>query len=168
MNILLIGQCTLHWGRMEFGNIGNFYIMEPMIRQLHDKFGENVSIKTTFQMSDDFCKKENIEVLPMELFYSWTENDLTIALEELAIAELYKKTGVFYKTTSYIDEVLKADLVIDFSGDIWGDNANFLGENRFLVGLIKDRIPQLLGKKTAMIAGSPGPFANKEILTFAK
>ena len=26
MNILVIGQGTLHWGRLEFGNIGNYYI----------------------------------------------------------------------------------------------------------------------------------------------
>lgn len=38
MNILLIGQCSLHWGRMEFGNIGNYYIIEPFIRELHQTF----------------------------------------------------------------------------------------------------------------------------------
>lgn len=29
MKVFVIGQCTLHWGRMEFGNIGNYYIVEP-------------------------------------------------------------------------------------------------------------------------------------------
>lgn len=38
MNILVIGQCTLHWGRMEFGNIGNYYIIEPFMRELHAVF----------------------------------------------------------------------------------------------------------------------------------
>ena len=35
--ILVIGQCTLHWGRMEFGNIGNFYIIDPFFKELRSK-----------------------------------------------------------------------------------------------------------------------------------
>ena len=50
-------------------------------------------------------------------------------------------------------------MVIDFSGDIWGDNADFLGDDRFYVGLVKDRVAQIFAKKTAMIAGSPGHLA---------
>ncbi len=167
MNILIMGQCTLHWGRMEFGNIGNYYIIEPFIRELYKVF-PNAIIKTTMQMSERFCKDEKVEVLPMELYYGWNKDDLDIALSELASAELYAKTGVLPKETEYIKEVLKSDLVIDFSGDIWGDNADFLGDDRFLIGLIKDRVPQLLGKKTVMLAGSPGPFKNQTIKEFAK
>ena len=37
-----------------------------------------------------------------------------------------------------------------------------------MVGLLKDRIAQLLGKKVVMIAGSPGPFTNDDTLEFAK
>ena len=167
MNILIIGQCTLHWGRMEFGNIGNYYIIEPFIRELFNMFPE-AKVKTTMQMTDRFQEDEGIEVVPMELYYGWNKADLDIALSELASAELYAKTGVLPKETEYIKEVLKADLVIDFSGDIWGDNADFLGNDRFLIGLIKDRVPQLLGKKTVMLAGSPGPFKNQKIKEFAK
>lgn len=167
MKILIIGQCTLHWGRMEFGNIGNFYIIEPFVRELHRAF-PNSEIKTTLQMSEAFCKKENIEVLPMKLYYNWDAEDLDTALIELASARMYHETGYLPKRTAYIDAVLEADLVIDFSGDIWGDNADFLGDNRFFVGLCKDRVAQLLGKKTVMLAGSPGPFDAKKNLDFAK
>lgn len=167
MNILIIGQCTLHWGRMEFGNIGNYYILEPLIRELHKTF-PNSHIKTTFQLSERFCKDENISCVPMELYYDFNQNKLSEYLSELAAAQIYSKTGVLPLTTQYIEECINSDLVIDFSGDIWGDNANFLGKDRFLSGLIKDRIPQLLNKKTVMIAGSPGPFENQETLEFAK
>ncbi len=168
MTILIIGQCTLHWGRMEFGNIGNYYIMEPMIRELYSNFGEDVKIKTTFQMSERFCVEEGVSVLPMDLYYGWNDNDLSLALEELSIATYYNKTGFLIKETPFIQEVMSSDLVIDFSGDIWGDNADFLGGDRFLVGLCKDRVAQLLNKKTVMIAGSPGPFNNEVVLPFAK
>lgn len=167
MNILLIGQCTLHWGRMEFGNIGNYYIIEPFIRELHATF-PNATIKTTFQMSDRFIETEKIEVLPMEYYYDWKENELNEALTELASARTYNEHSFLPTTTPYIEEVLNADLVIDFSGDIWGDNADFLGKDRFFVGLCKDRVAQLLGKPTVMLAGSPGPFKNENTLKFAQ
>lgn len=168
MKILLTGQCTIHWGRMEFGNIGNYFIIEPFIRQLHAAFNNNATIKTTFQLSDRFCKDEKVTCLPMELYYGGNKSDFDLALKELSLAELYAKTGALHSTTPYIEAVLDSDLIIDFSGDIWGDNANFLGAHRFLIGLIKDRVAQLLDKKTSMIAGSPGPFTDTDILPFAK
>ena len=167
MNILLTGQCSLHWGRMEFGNIGNYYILEPMVRELHNTF-PNSTIKTTFQLSDRFCKDENISCVPMELYYDFNNDTLKDVQEELSIATNFSKSGELTSTTPYITEVMNSDLVIDFSGDIWGDNANFLGKNRFLIGLMKDRIAQLLGKKTVMIAGSPGPFNDVQTLDFAR
>ncbi|MCP5305238.1 MAG: polysaccharide pyruvyl transferase family protein [Chromatiaceae bacterium] len=152
---------------MEFGNIGNYYILEPMIRQLHAAFPMS-TIRTTFQLSDRFCTDENIQVLPMELYYGWTGKDLNAAEAELAITEEYKKSGRLNGSTAFIAAVEWADLVVDFSGDIWGDNANFLGPNRFEVGLMKDQVAMNLGKKTAMIAGSPGPFTDDRTRELAK
>lgn len=167
MNILVMGQCTLHWGRMEFGNIGNYYIIEPFMRELHAVFPDS-TIRTTMQMSQRFCDAERVEVLPMEFYYGWKQNDLTTAEQELAISESYKSTGKLDSTTPYIETVMWADLVIDFSGDIWGDNANLLGQDRFKTGLIKDQISMNLGKKTVMLAGSPGPFSDDENRLLAK
>ena len=166
MKILLTGQTTLHWGRMEFGNIGNYYIIEPFVRELHNVFPD-AEISTTLQMSDRFINVEKVTVLSMSLYYNW-DNDKVKTEKELEIAKTYHQTGILKKTTPYIETVLDSDLVIDFSGDIWGDNANFLGKDRFYVGLLKNRVAQLLGKKTVMLAGSPGPFSNKETLELAK
>lgn len=166
-NIFVIGQCTLHWGRMEFGNIGNYYIIEPFFRELHRVFPQ-ANIKTTFQMSDGFCEREHVQCVPTEYYYAWDETYLTVAEKELAIASSYYETHELKETTPYIDEVLRSDLIIDFSGDIWGRNADLVGPNRFLIGLMKDRVVQLLGKPIAMLAGSPGPFNDDEILPFAK
>lgn len=167
MNILLTGQCSLHWGRMEFGNIGNYYIIEPFVREIHRVFPK-CEIRTTFQMSDRFCREEGITVLPMELFYGWTGEDLNQARKELSLAKHFHSTGHLEEWTPYLEAVSWSDLVIDFSGDIWGDNANFLGDARFEVGLIKDQIAQLMGKKTVMLAGSPGPFGDLELKSLAQ
>lgn len=151
---------------MEFGNIGNYYIIEPFMRELHRAFPDSI-IKTTMQMSERFCKSEKVSVIAMDLYYGW-KDDLALAKKELMIAQKYRESNELTEKTAYIEEVLNANLVIDFSGDLWGDNANLIGDDRFLVGLIKDRVAQLLGKKVVMLAGSPGPFSNSETLSFAK
>ncbi|GAB5413436.1 MAG: hypothetical protein Cons2KO_10390 [Congregibacter sp.] len=167
MKVLLIGQCSLHWGRMEFGNIGNYYIIEPFVRELHRVF-PNCEIRTTFQMSDRFCVEEKLKVIPVELFYGWTGEDLAVAKKEFEIAKRFSESGELNELTRYLEEVLWSDIVIDFSGDIWGDNANFLGSDRFEVGLLKDRVAQLMGKRTVMLAGSPGPFSDEKLRELAK
>lgn len=167
MKIFVTGQCTLHWGRLENGNIGNYYITETTFRELHRVFPGSTII-TTFQMTEDFQKRENVNVVSMELFYNWDENDLPNALEELGIATMYDKTGILTARTPYINEIFNCDLFVDFSGEMWGYHADLVGENRFLVGLIKDRVAQLLHKPTVMLAGSQGRFPNPDIKKFAK
>lgn len=168
MRILVIGQASTHWGRKEFGNIGNYYVAESFFKELNRVFPGS-EIRTTQQLTDEFCKRENVTCVPMELFYGWSESDVPYAYKELALAELYNETGVLLESTPFIEEVKAANIVVDFSGDMWGDNAELAGKNRFLVGLLKIRTAQLLGKKTAMICGSPGPFKIcKDLLPFAK
>jgi len=169
MNIFIIGQTSLHWGRMEFGNIGNFYVIDPFFKEIKRVF-PNCKIKTTIQMSERYCAENDIEMVPLDLYYSWDDKDfLNKCFAEYAVAILYKKTGSIQTKSPFINEVLWADLVIDMSGDVWGDNADFAGPNRFLVGLLKDRVAQLLDKPVVMLAGSPGPFANhREIHKFTK
>lgn len=167
MNILVIGQCTLHWGRMEFGNIGNYYIIEPFFQELHRTF-PNAEIRTTMQMSQRFCETERVTSLPMELYYGWRANELELAQEELEFSRQWPSEHRAGESTPYIEAVLWADLVIDFSGDIWGDNANFLGADRFEVGMIKDLVAKNLGKPVAMLAGSPGPFTDEKMVDLAR
>lgn len=167
MKILLTGLVTVHWGRVEYGNIGNYYIVETTIRELHRVF-PNAEISTTFQMTEEFAKRERIKILPMHLYYEWSESDLQKSMKELGLATIYNITGQLYETTPYIDEVLKSDIVIDFSGEMWGDHAEPVGKNRFLVNLIKLRVAQLLGRKTALLAGSQGPFNKCPEIDFAK
>lgn len=158
MRILVTGLCTLHWGRMEFGNVGNYYIVKPFFEQLRRVFPE-AEIATTFQMSAEFCAPESLEVLPAELYYSWEKDQLQESIAEYEIAEKFAKDGTLAVHTPYIDEVLASDIVVDLSGDMWGDNADIAGANRFKIAVLKDRVAQLLGRPTVMLAGSPGPFS---------
>lgn len=165
MRVFVTGLCTLHWGRLQYGNIGNYYIIEPLFRELHRIFPE-AEVMTTFQMTEDFVQSEKITVLPMELYYTWREEDVDKARWEYeSICDSSKQPE---KTTDYLTVVQSCDLLINFSGDMWGDNAEHVGHNRFLVDLYKMRAAQKLGVKTVLFAGTPGPFTDDKIREFAK
>ena len=160
--IFIMGQCTMHWGRMEFGNVGNYYIVEPMFKEIRKNF-PSAKIVTTMQFSNGFCQRFRIDTVPMELYYDFDSDcNLSNALREF---ESVKNGNNF--SSPYIEQIKKSDFVIDFSGDIWGDNADFLGKDRFVTGCYKDLTAQLL-KPTVMIAGSPGPFDSYKNITLAK
>ena len=166
-SILVTGQCTLHWGRMEFGNLGNYYISEPFFGELRRQYPK-ATLSTTLQMSDAFCQKHALRRLPLEAYYAWSDSDLLQAHDELEWARAYATSGRLPNRSLYIDAVLAADLVVNFSGDMWGDNADLAGAGRFEVGLCKDRVAQLLGKPVALLAGSPGPFKTIRDMAFAR
>lgn len=167
MKILVTGLCTLHRGRLEYGNVGNYYIVEPFFRELHRVFPE-AEIVTTFQMTKEFCEREKVISLPMEIYYSWSCNDVDIVLKEYGIAEFYNATGEIVESTPYLEQVMSSDMVIDISGEMWGDKANPVGKDRMLVNLLKMRVAQLLKKHTVLYAVSAGPFSDKKTNRLAK
>ena len=166
MKILVTGLCTLHWGRLQYGNIGNYYIVEPLFRELHRVFPKD-EIVTTFQMTEDFIVSENITVLPMEWYYAWQNDDVSRAEEEYEIA---KNIGKYNREqwTDYMRFLEQCEILINVSGDMWGDNAEHVGKSRFYVDLLKLRVAQIMGVKTVLFAGTPGPFSDLKSLDLAK
>lgn len=158
-SILVTGLCTLHWGRLQYGNIGNYYIVEPLFRQLHEHFPE-YKIVTTFQMDEQFIANEDIEVLPMELYYAWNDKDVTNAYKDVESAEK-KIRNIECESTPWVETLLDCEYVINVSGDMWGDNAEHVGHKRFLVDCLKMKTAQILQKKTILYAVTPGPFSEE-------
>ena len=165
-SILVTGLCTLHWGRLQYGNIGNYYIVEPLFRQLHKHFPD-YRIITTFQMDEQFIRKEDIEVVPMELYYSWNEEDVPNAYKDVEVAEK-RAHNIECELTQWVECLLNCEYVINVSGDMWGNNAEHVGHKRFLVDCLKMKAAQLLQKKTILYAVTPGPFSDKEENQLAK
>lgn len=165
-SILVTGLCTLHWGRLQYGNIGNYYIVEPLFRQLHKHFPE-YRIITTFQMDERFIRKEDIKVVPMELYYSWNEEDVPNAYKDVEVAEK-RMRHIECELTPWVEYLLDCEYVINVSGDMWGDNAEHVGHKRFLVDCLKMKAAQILQKKTILYAVTPGPFSDKEENQLAK
>lgn len=168
MNIFVTGQATLHWGRLEYGNIGNCYVVDPFFSELRRCFPDSTII-TTFQLSEGFCRKYSVKCVAKELYYDFDNaSNLEVAKREIINArDIVKKIAKEF-ITDYVRWVDLCDIFIDLSGDIWGDNADFLGKNRFEVGLLKDKVAQILQKPSYMIAGSPGPFKNEKNIELAK
>ena len=161
-SILVTGLCTLHWGRLQYGNIGNYYIVEPLFRQLHKHFPD-YKIVTTFQMDEQFIRKEDIEVVPMELYYAWNEDDVPNAYKDVEVAEK-RAYHIECELTPWVECLLNCEYVINVSGDMWGDNAEHVGHKRFLVDCLKMKAAQILQKKTILYAVTPGPFSDPLVL----
>lgn len=161
MKILIIGLTSTALGGMEYGNLGNYAIMEPFIEQLKFFF-PSAQIKTSIQMSDSFCKKLDIKSLRNKRFWSYGYYTASRTLADIFKVVLCKILAIFkinasflLKSSMLLRELYEADLVIDFSGDIYGENASW---NRFLESNARLFFCRLLKKKTAMLIGSPGPF----------
>lgn len=158
LHILVIGQTTMEMGRMEWGNIGNFYVVEPFFRELHRVFPE-ATIRTTLQLSDEFCLANDITSLHEKIYCDLKNPSVFEARADLEVAERLRAGEMIGELSPYLAEVQASDVVIDFSGDIWGENADLLGPDRFEIGLCRNRAAQVLGKTTALMCSSPGPFA---------
>lgn len=158
--ILVTGQTSLHWGRMEFGNIGNAYVAAGFFGLLR-KWLPNAQISTTLEFSRDFLERYSLRPLAKEVFDSGPGTGLEEAHRDFLDAESAALTGEWPNSSPFLREVHSADLIVDLSGDMWGDNANEIHSERFAVGLYRFLAAQALGKKTALVASSPGPFEGK-------
>ncbi len=167
MRVLVTGLCSLQWGRMEHGNIGNYYIMVPLFRNLHRVF-PGAEIITTLQLTDEFCEAECVKTMSLESYYGWVESDLDSALKDFASAYAFASETVCEGLSEYLQTVLSSDLVISFAGDMWGDNSEGMGPNRFLVDLLKTRSAMTMGKTVVLFASSPGPVTDSRYLDLAR
>lgn len=157
MKILVTGLTSTAWGGMEFQNLGNYIIVEPFFDYLRKEFPE-AEIVTMIQMSDGFYARNNVRALKHERFWKYGTKTAKETLKDALKISLYK---VFrsrkFLNGELLSELKTVDLVVDFSGDIYGDNASwnkFLEENARLIFAL------MLKKPVAMVIGSPGPFSS--------
>ncbi len=162
--IFIGGLTSCALGGMEVHNLGNYIIMEPFIFYLK-KYFRDVVIHTSIQMSDQFCEKYGITSLRDERFWTYgnrtayeTSKDIIRVAVWKIVKTLFSKDCDFILNSPLLIELKKANLVIDFSGDIFGDNASY---RQFLEDCAEIVIAKLLGKPVAMLIGSPGPFKKK-------
>lgn len=162
MKIFIMGLTSSALGGMEYHNLGNYAITEPLIVYLKKEF-PNAEISTSIQMSDEFCKMFNIESKREKRFWTYGKQTAIITaidILKISVWSLFKyifhsNLKFILKSSVMLNELDKADLVIDFSGDLYGDNAGF---NNFLEDNAEILFAKVLGKPVVMFVGSPGPF----------
>lgn len=156
MKIFVTGLTSSKIGGMEYHNLGNYIIVEPFFEQLRKYFPE-ARITTSIQMSDEFNYRFNLKVYREKRFWSYGLNTGFSTIKDIVRLVLWKITG-FKKllNSPMLQAISESDLVIDFSGDIYGDNANW---KKFLESNVRLLFAFVLKKKVAMVIGSPGPFS---------
>jgi len=164
MKILILGLTSSGLGGMESHNLGNYAIMEPLIVHLKEHF-PGAQISTSIQMSEGFCQRFCIKSLHDRRFWTYGLATGFATIKDLMIAFSWKVgRNIFHhdflwiiERSKLLNEIYTSDLIIDFSGDIYGDNArnlNFLEDNAEII------MSKMLGKSVVMFIGSPGPFSS--------
>lgn len=156
MNIFVTGATSSSKYGMEFHNLGNFIIAEPLFEQLRMTFpGSRIS--TSIQMTDEFYKRHNLVGCAERRFWTYglkTGIETAKDIFKVLLWKVSKRDSLL--TSPLLSEIYHADLVIDFSGDIYGDNASW---TKFLETNARLIMALLMKKKVAMLIGSPGPFS---------
>lgn len=170
LNILVTGLTSLKLGAMETDNLGNFLIAESLFRSLRNYYN-NAEIYTTLQMSDEFANRYKLIIVRGKQFWIYNKKNYLLLKFEFFLSQLWKFLTKFKLKFSFIlfTERLKllrnSDIILDFHGDIFGDNA--LTKYHFLTGALIPVIAQKLKKKIFFISSSPGPYNSIKKLKIA-
>lgn len=163
--ILVVSAIASRGDNLEYGNLGNFAIVEPLFLRLRARF-PSADIRTTLQFSDAFCRNHRVTCLQNSRFFTYGRDTGYETAKDLLRIALWKSIRWFARRpasrllerSALLKEIRDADIVVDWSGDVYGDNASW---TRFLEHSAKLGLAVALSKPIAVIASSPGPFSSK-------
>jgi len=162
VNIFIIGLTSSNLGGMEFHNLGNYAIMEPLIIFLKKEF-PHANISMSIQMSDNFCREYNVKSHRDKRFWTygfWTgiataRDIILISIWSIIKYSMNIDIDSIINSSKLLKVLKNSDIIIDFSGDIYGDNANY---RQFFEDNCRMIFAKILGKPVVFFVGSPGPF----------
>lgn len=159
--LLILGLCSVPMGTME-RQLGNMAILIPMLDSLREHI-PNVEIRTSLQLSDEFCTQHDLVSLKVRSLYEPTpRSGLMALLDFLRVAvwkglrSLLRIDARFFLAGEKLQQYRWADVVVDFSGDVFGDAGHPL---HLLKHSLDIAAVQVLGKPVHYYAQSPGPFS---------
>ncbi len=165
MKIFVTGLTSSRIGGMEHHNLGNYIIAETMFQLLRE-FYPKAQISTSMQMSSSFYKRFDLQPCNHPRFWQYdrrTGLHTVLDIFRVLLWKIVRRNSLL--DTLLLRELSSADLVVDFSGDIYGDNAkwkNYLEANARLF------LAFMLDRRVAVLIGSPGPFSSAWRLWVAK
>lgn len=164
--ILVTGMTSLRPFAMELENLGNFVIVEPFFRTLRRRFPE-ATIVTTLQLTESFARGANLRVVRDERLWGRSWKAVASAGTALLLAAARHLVGRLTghrpawlaRLSPRLREIAGADMVLDFSGDMFGDNAH--GWRHLFLGWTTPVLANLTDTPCYFVASSPGPFGTR-------
>lgn len=154
LKIVVIGLTAVSGNVMERHNLGNYIIMDAFFAGLRRHF-PRARIVSSIQMSDEFYKRYGVKRLEHPRFYRY--GVITCVHTVRDVFTVATKPDLHQQDTKspFIETISDADLVVDLSGDLFGDNSRW---NAYLEGAAELCVATMLDKPVVMLGTSTGPF----------
>lgn len=161
--IFITGSPSAGYGGWE-NQLGNSAILIGLLKSIH-KYLPYAIISTKYRLSPDFCQLYGINSTPIEpesgrklqrIFM--TLLNLFMSLIWRIFRDIFKLDVKILRSTKLLSIYYNADLIIELSGDTYGDNISF---GKFIIDSINLLSACLMRKPVVSLANSPGPFSGK-------
>jgi len=161
LQIFITGSCSPSLGNWE-RQLGNAAILIGLSETIH-RYLPEATINTKYQLSEEFCQTYGIQSTLVEPVKGFKGRRALAAFYNLFSSaawsffhKVFNRDINFLHSTKLLDAYYKSDLIIDLSGDTYGDNISFKSFAKHSLDLIA---AQLLRKPVISLANSPGPFS---------
>ena len=158
--IFITGSCSSAFGNWE-QQLGNAAILIGLLETIHKHLPE-ASIQTKYQLSHKFCEQYKIRSILLEQETGTKIRKALATLRDFLLSAAWRFfLGVLrldiplLRSTRLLKSYYDSDLIIDLSGDTFGDNIPFKNFVKHAMDLTTAR---LLKKPIVSLANSPGPF----------
>lgn len=161
--IFITGSCSAHIGNWE-QQLGNAAILIGFLNSIHKNL-PGVIVTTKYQLSKEFSHAHSIQSLNVEPTEGHKIYRFLITFYNLVLSAIWKLLSVvlhkdfkILQSTPLLQAYYNADIIVDLSGDTYGDNIPF---RNFVKHSLEIRIARLLEKPVVSLANSPGPFSGQ-------
>jgi len=161
VRLFITGSCSTALGNWEH-QLGNAAILIGLLRGIY-KYLPDLTVATKYQLSEEFCQTYGIRSLLVEPERGRKIYRAAVTLFNLFLAgtwrfchEIFRIDIKYLRSTRLLDAYYNSDIIIDLSGDTYGDNIPFKNFVKHSLDLLAARA---LGKPIVSLANSPGPFS---------
>ena len=161
VRLFITGSCSSALGNWEH-QLGNAAILIGLLKGIH-KYLPDATVVTKYQLSKTFCQTYGIQSLLLEPEKGARFRRAIITFSNLFLAgawrfchEVLRIDIKFLRSTRLLNAYRTSDLIIDLSGDTYGDSISFTNFIKHSLDLLTAR---LVGKAVVSLANSPGPFS---------
>lgn len=161
--IFITGSCSSNLGNWE-QQLGNAAILIGLLKTIHKYIPES-NVLTKYRLSSEFSETYKINSIPIEPEKGFKFKRIIMTFLNFfssliwrVLFQIFKKDIKLFRSSKLLDVYYNSDIVIDLSGDTYGDNIPLRNFIKHSFDILSAR---LMGKPTVALANSPGPFSGK-------